>query len=78
MEGNIEQIKAQILSALDHDEAEDGLYFENLFVLHEEDTRTAVRGTKPQILEAIQALLTEGQIEVEENGKEKIFRRPRA
>ena len=45
----IPRIKAQILQALAHPEAEEGLYFRNFVHLHEEDEREAVEGDEEVI-----------------------------
>ncbi len=66
-------IKSQILAVLAHPEAEDGLYFRNFYQLHEEDTRSAVKGSEVEILEALNDLLQEGQITADESGPEIVF-----
>jgi hypothetical protein len=66
-------MKEQILSALAHPEAEEGLYFRNFYHLHEEDEREAVRGNDLQILEALKELIQEGRVRADESGEEVIF-----
>lgn len=73
MENNIEQVKADILQALSHPEAEDGLYLNNLQVVHEEEERPIVRGTQFEILEALKSLIEEGRVKTDESGEEVIF-----
>ena len=73
----MKDLKQQLLSALSHPEAEDGLYFHNLTTLHEEDEREAIVGDPAEILDALQLLIQEGKVEVEEDTGEKkelIFR----
>ena len=69
----IPRIKAQILQALAHPEAEDGLYFRNFAHLHEEDEREAVEGDEEIILDALQQLITEGKVRMNEGNGEVIF-----
>lgn len=65
--------KQDILQALSHPEASDGLYFRNFASLHEEDERPAVRGTQVEILDALKQLLDEGVVAVNEDAAEAIF-----
>ncbi len=67
------RIKIEILSALAHPEAEDGLYFENLVNLHEDEERTAVVGSQPEVLEALKELVNERKIVMNESGEKVIF-----
>jgi hypothetical protein len=55
-------IKKEILQALKHPEAEDGLYFNNLIAVHEEEERTCVQGDDLQVLDALFELIQAGQI----------------
>lgn len=73
MTAALKTIKAQILAALSHPEAEEGLYFDNLFSLHEEDERTAVSGDQVEILDAITELIREGKVIADESGKDVVF-----
>ncbi len=73
MSTNIKVIKQEILSALSHPEAENGLYFSNLYVLHEEEERPAVSGTQVEILDALKDLIQEGKISADESGHEVRF-----
>jgi hypothetical protein len=73
MATDIETTKQDILEALAHPEASDGLYFRNFAILHEEDERPAVRGSQIEILEALKLLLTEGQIQINDEEVETIF-----
>lgn len=66
-------IKDQILAALSHPEAEEGLYFRNLSHLHEEDERPAVEGDEIDILDALKELIGEGRVQMTDEGKEAIF-----
>ena len=69
-------IKNQIIQALSHPEADEGLYFRNLYNLHEEDERKAVNGTQEEILEALKELLDEGKVLASDEGPEMVFRLP--
>lgn len=66
-------IKEDILEALAHPEAEDGLYLNNLQAVHEEEERKPVRGTQYQILEAMKDLIEEGKVSTDDSGEEVIF-----
>jgi phytoene dehydrogenase-like protein len=57
-----DRIKKQIILALRHPEADEGLYFRNFFHLHEEDERPAVQGGQEEILDALKQLISEGQV----------------
>ncbi|MCB0331797.1 MAG: hypothetical protein KDD70_19145 [Bdellovibrionales bacterium] len=65
--------KSDILSALSHAEASDGLYLENLQVVHEEEERNPVRGTQLEILDALKELIAEGKVKTDESGEKVIF-----
>jgi hypothetical protein len=68
-----EIIKRQIIDALSHPEAEQGLYFDNLYVQHETDERPIVCGNQVEILEALKELIAEGRVYTDESGEEVIF-----
>lgn len=70
----IPSIKAEILAALSHPEAEDGLYFNNLIVVHEEEERPIVHGEESQVNGALEELAHEGKILVLGDGEQRIFR----
>ena len=67
-------VKAQIVAALEHPEAEEGLYFRNFFHLHEEDERPAVVADQVAVLDALKELIAEGRVAMEEAEGEAIFR----
>lgn len=69
------EIKTQILTALSHPEAAEGLYFRNLWHLHEEDERPAVEANEVDILDALKELISEGRVSMDETGKEVIFKK---
>jgi hypothetical protein len=71
--GSLDRIKFQILEALSHPEAQDGLYFRNLYYLHEEDQREAVEGTQLEILDALKELMAADKIIMNDEGEEAIF-----
>ena len=70
--GEISKIKFQIVEALSHPEAEEGLYFSNLFNLHEEDERPRVSGSPMEIDKALAELVDEGKVRLDESGPESI------
>lgn len=69
----METIRSQILSALAHQEAEEGLYFENLIAVHEEEERNVVAGTQIEILDELKKLIDEGRVGVREEGEALVF-----
>lgn len=73
MNNNEDHIKTQILEALTHPEAEEGLYFRNFYHLHEEDERIKVDGEEFEILDALKDLISEGKVRADETGPEVIF-----
>lgn len=73
MSDNRTTIKAQIIEALRHPEAEEGLYFDNFSQLHEEDERAPVIGEDLEILDALRELIEEGKVTTDESAKEVIF-----
>lgn len=68
-----EEIKMQILQALCHQEAEDGLYLRNFFHLHEEDERPAVIAEEEDIVEALNDLIELGMIRTERDPAGMVF-----
>ncbi len=68
-----ETIKKQIVDALSHPEAEDGLYFNNLIVVHEEEERPIVAGDEREVRAALDQLKRDGKIEVVGEGETAIF-----
>jgi hypothetical protein len=69
-----ERIKRQIIAALSHPEAEDGLYFNNLIIVHEEEERPIVEGEEAQVQAALDELVREGSITVTPTTQEHIYR----
>ena len=70
---NLGATKKQIIAALSHPEAQDGLYFRNLYHLHEEDQRDAVEGSQVDILDALKELIEQGKVRMDDSGEEVIF-----
>jgi hypothetical protein len=66
-------IRDQIVAALSHPEAEDGLYFNNLVVVHEEEERPIVEGEETAVLQALEDMRTEGLICVSGEGSQRIY-----
>jgi hypothetical protein len=67
-------IKREILAALSHPEAEDGLYFNNLIIVHEEEERPIVRGEEAEVKEALSELVKAGTVEIHGAGPETIYK----
>ncbi len=73
MVGDLSDVKLQIIRALEHPEAQEGLYFRNFYALHEEDERPAVEANQVDILDALKELIHEGSVVMEEGGSEAVF-----
>ena len=69
----INSIREQIIAALSHPEAEDGLYFNNLIVVHEEEERPIVEGEEDAILKVLEELMAEGVISLSGAGAQRVF-----
>ncbi|HQH26239.1 MAG TPA: hypothetical protein PLP17_02495 [Oligoflexia bacterium] len=67
-------VKQQVLNALTHPEAEEGLYLDNFYYLHEEDERPRVEASDLEILDALKALIEEDKVIADESGESVIFR----
>jgi hypothetical protein len=72
-DNNMSDVKKQIIQALSHPEAQDGLYFRNFSHLHEEDERMAVEARDEEILDALQQLIKEGRVNMDNGEGEAIF-----
>lgn len=69
----IARAKEEIIVALSHPEAEEGLYFRNLFHLHEEDERPVVQGDESVIFDALGALVNDGMVDMKGSGTDTVF-----
>jgi hypothetical protein len=69
------RVKTQILEALEHPEASDGLYFRNFYVLDDVDDRPMVEADEATILEALRELIHEGKVRFDEYAGELVFHR---
>jgi hypothetical protein len=67
-------IKREILAALSHPEAEDGLYFNNLIIVHEEEERPIVRGEESEVVQALHELVKAGTVVTTGQGQETIYK----
>lgn len=67
-------IRDQILAALRHEEAEDGLYFNNLIAVHEDEERPVVGGSQEEILMILGEMIQDGEVVADDSGPEVIFR----
>ncbi len=74
MEEQHAKIKALVLSALAHPEAEEGLFIENFYHLHEEDQRPRVDASELGILDALKDLIAEGKVEADDSGQNVVFK----
>lgn len=73
MPETLDPIKGQILEALSHPEAQDGLFFSNFAHLHEEDERSAVEANDEDILDALEELIREGRVRMDDNSPRAVF-----
>ena len=73
MKPNLTPIKHQILEALAHPEADEGLYLRNFCNLHETDERTAVEADETILLLALEELVSSGEVKTEKDGEDLIF-----
>lgn len=71
---DIKQIKSEIIQALQHPEAEEGLYLDNFYHLHEEDTRPMVNATESQIVGALEQLISEGAVHIDSSSGKVVFK----
>lgn len=67
-------IEEQIIAALAHVEGEEGLYFNNLVVVHEEEERPVVSGDDVEVRAALSRLLKSGSIVSSGSGETTIYR----
>ena len=70
---NKDAIRQQIIAALRHPEAEDGLYFNNLIVVHEEEERPIVEGDEGEIRAVLHAMIKDGVVTSSGEGAQEIF-----
>ncbi|MGI6523761.1 MAG: hypothetical protein ACOX2O_00470 [Bdellovibrionota bacterium] len=70
---NLNRVKEQVLTALHYPEAEDGLFFRNFFYVHEEDDRPVVEADQIDILKALNELVKEGVVKIDDSEEEMIF-----
>ena len=70
---NANSIRNQIIAALSHPEAEDGLYFNNLIVVHEEEERPIVEGNEQAIMAVLNEMVAEGLVRSSGSGSQQIF-----
>lgn len=71
---NNNSIRKQIIAALSHPEAEDGLYFNNLIVVHEEEERPIVEGEESAVREVLHKMVQEGVVTSTGEGAQQIFK----
>jgi hypothetical protein len=74
MDAAYKRLKKMIIESLSHPEAEDGLYFNNMIVVHEEEERPAVEGKEEDILNVLQDMINDGEISTDETGESVIFK----
>lgn len=73
MSDKLDTIKSNILRALAHPEADEGLFLHNFNQLHQEDERPPVDGSLEEILDALRLLVDEGKVKTDESGSDVIF-----
>jgi hypothetical protein len=71
--GTAGSIKSQIIAALSHPEADDGLYFNNLRSVFEEEERPVVTGEELDVLDALRELIDQGDVITDDSGPEVVF-----
>ena len=74
MEQDSQKIKQLVLNVLAHPEAEEGLFLENFYHLHEEDQRPRVDASELGILDALKELISEGKVETDDSGENVVFK----
>ena len=52
MSSALDRIQSEVISALNHVEAEDGLFFQNFTIVHESEERTPVRASDDELIAA--------------------------
>ena len=71
-----EETKKQILSALSHPEASEGLYLANFLTKDaKEDERPGIDASTEEILRALEGLITSNLIILDENAGKVVFRK---
>ena len=78
MSESIESIKTELLDALSHGEAADGLFFCNFKLLHEEDERPYVNGSPKTVASALNELVREGKVYLWEENDRIVFKLKKA
>lgn len=73
MQKKIEAIKEQVLCALRHPEADEGLYLRNFSYVHDEDERPKVEADQIDLLNALNELVQEGKVILDESCEEVVF-----
>ena len=73
MQRKIETVKDQVLRALQHPEADEGLYLRNFAYVHEEDERPKVEADQMELLDALNELVQEGKVILDESCEEVVF-----
>ena len=66
-------IKSQIVNALSHPEADQGLYLDNLLYVHEEEERPVVDADQEEVLDSLKELIQEGRIKMSDEGEKVVF-----
>ncbi len=70
---NMKKVKEEILAALNHQEAEEGLYFRNFFNMHEADERQGVHADEKNIIVALNDLIKDGKVKLDSFDGDVIF-----
>lgn len=70
---DVEGVKSEIIEALCHVEAEEGLYLRNFLLVHHEDSRPRVHASQEQLLDALTELIVEGAVRITESQEQVVF-----
>lgn len=62
MASDLENLKEQIITALNHAEAEDGLFFQNFIIVHESEDRQPVTTNDAGLIYALEDLVKDEKV----------------
>jgi hypothetical protein len=62
MASDLENLKNQIINALNHTEAEDGLFFQNFIIVHESEDRQPVMTNDAGLIYALEDLVKDEKV----------------
>lgn len=70
---DVQMVKSEVIQALGHIEAEDGLYLQNFLHVHDEDCRPLVNASQQEVLDALTQLIAEGAVRLTQLEEQVIF-----